>query len=182
LRPAGRQRRDPSGLPTMRKPQPARSAGSSPPPPPPPPPPPGRGGGARAVARSMRVYFFRVWWPTPPNKLGLRPYFSPPRAPGGGGGGGWGGSDPADRAGWAFLIVGRPDGSRRCRPAGHNTPPRRNYRSAELSTMFRLVIMITRILQASLRILARIGSFSGWGGPPGGPGGAPPGGPPVSKA
>jgi hypothetical protein len=36
-----------------------------------------------------------------------------------------------------------------------------------------------RILQASLRILARIGSFSGWGGPPGGPLGGPPlGGPP----
>jgi hypothetical protein len=44
------------------------------------------------------------------------------RAGGGGGGGvGEGGSDPADRAGWAFLIVGRPDGSRRCRPAGLNT-------------------------------------------------------------
>jgi hypothetical protein len=31
LRPAGRQRRDPSGLPTMRKAQPARTAGSDPP-------------------------------------------------------------------------------------------------------------------------------------------------------
>jgi hypothetical protein len=41
LRPAGRQRRDPSGLPTMRKAQPARSTGSDPPPGPPPPPPGG---------------------------------------------------------------------------------------------------------------------------------------------
>jgi hypothetical protein len=112
---------------------------------------------SKALLKTGGSFLPFLWYKKPIKNRGRAYYFPPPAPPRGGGGGpprGGGGEFQRDRVAAA-------------RPVSTPSPKTQN----KPTTLMVINIIRNeqdRILQASLRILARIGSFSGWGGPPGG--------------